>query len=38
VLVNVDEGNDEGVCDDMLGYGKIITKSGITYLFYQASV
>jgi hypothetical protein len=25
MLVDVDEGNDEGVCDDVLGYGKIIT-------------
>jgi hypothetical protein len=27
-VVNVDEGNDERVCDDMLGYGKIVTLSG----------
>jgi hypothetical protein len=25
VLVDVDEGNNEGVCDDVLGYGKIVT-------------
>jgi hypothetical protein len=25
VLVDVDKGNDEGVYDDVLGYGKIIT-------------
>jgi hypothetical protein len=28
MLVNVDEGNDKGVCDDVLGYGKIITDQG----------
>jgi hypothetical protein len=25
-VVDVDEGNNEGVYDDVLGYGKIITK------------
>jgi hypothetical protein len=25
VLVNLDKGNNEGVCDDVLGYGKIVT-------------
>jgi hypothetical protein len=24
-MVDVDEGNDEGVCDNVLGYGKIVT-------------
>jgi hypothetical protein len=27
----VDEGDNEGVCDDMLGYGKIITKPVLRY-------
>jgi hypothetical protein len=26
VLVNVDKGNNEGVCDDILGYGKNCNK------------
>jgi hypothetical protein len=25
--VCIDEGNDEGMCDDVLGYGKIVTIS-----------
>jgi hypothetical protein len=29
LLVDVDEGNNEGVCDNVLGYGKIITSAGL---------
>jgi hypothetical protein len=27
LLVNVDEGNDEGVCDDVLDMEKIVTRT-----------
>jgi hypothetical protein len=30
-VVNVDEGNDEGVYDDVLGYEKIIINGGLFF-------
>jgi hypothetical protein len=36
-VVNVDEGNDEGVCDDVLDMEKIVTPALIPIIFLVAS-
>jgi hypothetical protein len=37
VLVNVDEGNNEGVCDDVLDMEKIVTRA-VRKRFYKSKV